>query len=213
MSTSTGHSTLGKRGILFRMKQVLVIHGGNSFESYEEYLDSLRSFKIDIERSKGWKAELGEMLGPDYEVISPRMPNASNAKYQEWKIWFEKYISLMNDGMILVGHSLGGSFIAKYLCEETISKKVLGTYLVAASHTNSEHSLPEFSTESSLQGFEKQGGEIFLYHSTDDAIVPYSEFEKYRAALPHAVARSFTDRAHFLGEEFPELVEDIKSLK
>lgn len=52
--------------------------------------------------------------------------------------------------------------------------------------------------------------EIFLYHSTDDDIVPYSHTEKIKAYLPNAKVITLTDRGHFFGEEkFPELLENI----
>lgn len=40
------------------MKQVLVIHGGNTFESYGEFLDSLKNKEINLDYFRpqlGWK--------------------------------------------------------------------------------------------------------------------------------------------------------------
>lgn len=52
---------------------------------------------------------------------------------------------------------------------------------------------------------------IFLYHSKDDNIVNFSEMEKYAKALPEAEKYIFEDRGHFLGEDFLELIENIKT--
>jgi len=73
--------------------QIIVIRGGDTFETYEEYLSFLKDFQIDLDyiNKKGWKRSLQEKLGDDFEVISPRMPNSGNAKYLEWKIWIEKF--------------------------------------------------------------------------------------------------------------------------
>ena len=101
-------------------KQVVVIHGADTFDTYEDSLKFLRNFEIDsLEYFKGknWKTSLQERLGDEFEVISPRMPNTLNAKYLEWKIWFEKLVPLLNEEVILIGHSLGGTFLAKYLAE------------------------------------------------------------------------------------------------
>ena len=104
-------------------KQVVVIHGGDTFKTYEQYLRFLKRFDIDFERYRSgkndWKTNLREALGEEYEVIAPVMPNKNNAKYPEWQIWFEKFIPFLNGEIILVGHSLGGTFIAKYLSEKT----------------------------------------------------------------------------------------------
>jgi predicted alpha/beta hydrolase family esterase len=175
----------------------------------------LKAQKIDFEHlgMKGWKSGLGEKLGEQYQLISPRMPNANNAKYIEWKIWFEKFFPLIHDDVILLGHSLGASFLAKYLSEETFPKKIKATFLIAAPYDeDGNRDLIEFAPAPSLERFAKQGGEIFLYHSKDDPVVPFSEFVKYQKVLPKAHVQIFEDRQHFNQEEFPELVEDLKKV-
>jgi predicted alpha/beta hydrolase family esterase len=196
--------------------QIFVIHGGDAFATYEEYLQNLKTTSLDLEKlkSKGWKSTLPEALGESYEVISPRMPNAQNAKYAEWKIWFEKHIPFMQDGVVLVGHSLGGVFLAKYLSENKFPKKIRAVFIVAAPYDR-DYSRPlvEFAIERSLKQFAEQGGEMFFYHSKDDPIVEFSELEKYRKELPTAHFKTFEDRQHFhKTDEFPELVADIKKL-
>ncbi len=207
-------------------KQIVVIHGGNTFDTYEEYLSFLKGFSIDFERikagTKNWKQTLQERLGEEYEIIAPSMPNKTNARFLEWKIWFEKFIPFLEKEVLLIGHSLGGTFLAKYLSENEFPKKVRATFLVSAPFDNEDsgESLADFVLEgtglyppspANLSMLEKQGGKIFLYHSEEDPIVPFAEFKKYKNALPNAVARAFKDREHFNQEEFPELVNDIQS--
>ncbi len=199
-------------------KQVVAIHGGDTFDTYEEYLLFLKTFEVDLEyfkNTKGWKDVLDQALGSEYEVIRPRMPNASNAKYSEWKIWFEKLIPLLEDGVILIGHSLGGIFLAKYLAENIFPKKIRATFLVAAPFDSSDadYSLADFTLPASLSKLTLQGGAITLYHSSDDGVVPFGDFEKYKKVLPGAAAVAFADRQHFNQETFPELVRAIKDLK
>ncbi len=194
-------------------KQLIAIHGADAFATYEEYIEYLKHETIDLNRGRGWKNDLSEALGEEYEVILPRMPNSMNAKYLEWKIWFEKFIPFMREGVILLGHSMGGVFLAKYLSEETISVKVRATFLIAAPYDrDGGRELVEFAISGSLEGLTRQGGEIFLYQSKDDPIVAFSELAKYQAALPNAHVRPFEDREHFNQEEFPEIVETIKAL-
>jgi len=196
------------------MQQVLVIHGGDAFASYEEYVNSLKTYEVDLSRStsKGWKQMLQENLGGTYQVISPTMPNKWNAKYLEWKIIFEKYIPHLTDSVILVGHSLGGSFLAKYLSEETFPKSIKATFLIAPPYNKDEdRDLVEFTLPESLAKLENQGGKIFIYHSKDDPIVSFGELEKYEKNLPSANIKTFEDRGHFIQETFPEIIEDIKS--
>ncbi|MFZ1987737.1 MAG: alpha/beta hydrolase [Minisyncoccia bacterium] len=195
--------------------QVFVIHGGNTFDSYEEYFHYLQAKEVTLEslQYKDWKHDLSETLGEAYEVIAPRMPNGNNAKYVEWKIYFEKFIPFLRDGVIFVGHSLGGIFLAKYLSEEFFPKKICAAFLVAAPFSAAaQHSLGDFILSSDLRKFLQQGGQIFLYHSKDDEVVPFSNFEQYVSLLPDAKNRVFDDRNHLNQEDFPELLIDIKTL-
>jgi len=142
------------------------------------------------------------------------MPNAFNASYEEWSIWFKKHLDVLDDTLILIGHSLGGVFLAKYLSEHDTGKRILGTFLVAApnSSEDADYSLASFALPDSLDRFSEQGGRIQLYHSTDDTVVPFSDLARYQSALPRAHASIFSDRGHFLQETFPELVEEIRLL-
>src|SRR3989344_292293 len=196
-------------------KQVVVIHGGDTFETYEEYLGFLHGYEVDIERYKSdksdWKPWLRQRLGGDYEVILPIMPNKTNAQFDEWEIWFEKLASFLHDGVILVGHSLGGTFLTKYLSENQFKKKIKAVFLVGAVYgRDSEgYSLVSFTLPTNLN---LQTETIYLYHSKDDSVVPFSALEQYKKALPNAQIRIFEDRGHFNQEEFPELAQDILNL-
>jgi uncharacterized protein len=196
-------------------QQVFVIHGGDAFDTYEEYIESLKQWEVSLDSSRttSWKGGLATTLGDAYEVIAPRMPNPSNARYAEWKIILDKYVPLLDGGVIFVGHSLGGIFLAKYLSEEVYSKSIKATLLVAAPYNAlDENPYVDFNILTNLSGLEKQGGKVFLYHSKDDEVVPFSSFERYQRELPTATTRVFIDRQHFNQSEFPEIVADIGSL-
>lgn len=196
--------------------RVIAIHGGDAFATYKDYLAYLTSATVDLTdgQRQGWRQRLQMLLGDAYAVTLPRMPNANNAKYVEWKLWFEKYIPLLPDDVILVGHSQGASFLAKYLAEERFPKKIHATFLIAPPYdTDGDRAVVEFVPPASLALLAEQGGEVFLYHSTDDFVVPFSEHGKYVEQLPSAHARVFADRGHFLQEDFPELIKDINGLR
>lgn len=197
-------------------KQVVVIHGGGTYKTYKEYIVYLRSLKIDLDsyRRKEWKDSLSDRLGKGFEVFLLKMPNPTNAQYNEWKILFNKIARLLENNVILIGHSLGGVFLAKYLSENKFPKKILASILVAAPYGQKDikEFLGDFVVSNNLKKFRKQGGKIFLYHSKDDPIVPYINLGKYQKALPEAVVKVFKNREHFSQTEFPELVEEIKKV-
>lgn len=197
-------------------KQVVVIHGGNTFATYKQYLAYLKKKELNFEKaiSAGWKDHLGEKLGKGFEVVMPLMPNAANARYLEWKIWFEKLFPFLEKEVVLLGHSLGGVFLAKYLSEQKFPKKILGTILIAPPYDGegSGEDLVYFRLKKDLSLLQKQSGRLVFYHSQDDDVVPAVDFDKYRKYLPEACFRDFKNRGHFTQKNFPEIVREIKKL-
>lgn len=201
-------------------KQVFYIHGGNSFSKYEDYLDSLKTKEIrdlpSLESPAIWSRSLGEQLGSEYELFSPTMPNKQNAKYKEWKIWFERHFEYLHDDVDLVGWSLGGYFLIKYLIENNTPFTVKNLFLLAAPFEvddfNGEDG-GDFASDTSLAPvIQEKADNIVIMHSKDDFIVPFSHGEKLAKALPEAEFVTFKDKNHFLIEEFPELITKIKAL-
>ncbi len=196
-------------------RQVVVIHGGETFATYEQYVAFLRGCTVDdpsVPSPKGWKDTLAERLGDDFAIVKPSMPNKLNAKYAEWRIWFEKYVPYLHDDVTLVGHSLGGIFLAQYLSERDFPKHIRQTALVAppAGATGPEDSLADFALPEDMSRFAERGGKITLFFSQDDFCIPFAHKEVYATRLPSAKIVTFTDRGHFLQEEFPELVALIR---
>jgi hypothetical protein len=74
------------------------------------------------------------------------------------------------------------------------------------------YSLADFALTDDLKGLASTGIPIHLYQSEDDTIVSSSNLEQYIRALPSALPHVFHDCGHFLQEEFPELIEDIRKL-
>ena len=60
----------------------------------------------------GWDNKLVESLaresGPTYEISYPRMPDEADPTYAAWKAALEHQIAALDDGAILIGHSVGG---------------------------------------------------------------------------------------------------------
>ncbi len=195
-------------------KQVVVIHGGNTYKRYKEYLAYLKSKKINLDRYRkgSWKNSLQRRLGRNFDVLLLKMPNSANARYQEWKRVFRKIAPLLRDNLILIGNSLGGVFLAKYLSENKFPKKILASMLVAAPYgpKDVKEFLGNFVISNNLARFRKQGGQIFLFYSQDDPVVLFVDLEKYQKLLPEAVIRTFKKRGHFMQPEFPEIVREIK---
>ena len=107
-------------------------------------------------------------------------------------------------------------FLIKYLWENTFPKKIKQLHLISSVFDESDMSEEEkyawdFAYDPAIiPHIQPQVEQIFLYHSTDDDIVPYSHTEKIKAYLPKAKLITLTDRGHLFGEtKFPELLQNI----
>ena len=191
------------------MKQIVIVHGGSSFNSYENYLDSLKNSPLHYERllwAQKWRDWLAQTT-TGYDVLLPNFPNKQNAQYKEWKIYFEKLLPLLGSDVQLVGYSLGAMFLAKYLHESPLSPPVRRLVLVSPCYDDeSVEDLGSFRVTSAT-GLEKSAREIHLFHSKDDPVVPFTELAKFQRDLPAAKVHIFEDRNHFFQPTFPELKE------
>ena len=202
-------------------KQIVYIHGGESYEDYNSFLQRLNTKEIwDLPSPQPfnkWITHFASDLGDEYVVFKPKMPNSENAKYDEWKVWFERHFEYLTNDTILIGCSLGAMFLIKYLIENKTPFSVKALFLMAAAigEVNSNHKDCEdflFSLEDTYKILDKVG-KIKILHSRDDFLVPYEHAEKLHASIPGSELVTFDDKNHFIVEEFPELVEEIKGLE
>ncbi len=197
---------------------VITIHGGDSYTSYEHYIQRLRSSEIDpyTTHPQNWRKRLQETL-KDYDVIEITMPCKDNAKYQEWKIWFEKYIPYIDKHTHLVGHSLGAMFLAKYFSENQLPTPLASVHLVAGGYTRTDKSGKEiegggdfYASPANLKKLADVNN-VIAYHSEDDPVVAFECGSFLQKHVRNVQFNSFIGRGHFLQEDFPELVDRIKS--
>lgn len=199
-------------------QQLMYIHGGEAYSDYTQFLHHLRTGEIRDPHGVGsvrWSSTLREDLGDGFEVFTPAMPNKQNAQYSEWQIWFDRHCEFLEDGVFLLGWSLGGYFLVKYLLENPPPVAIARLYLLAAPFAPDDFGGEDggdFAFDTSRVGELAQAVDrIILMHSEDDFVVPYNHLERYHAALPDAETHTFADRNHFLQPEFPELLSHLRA--
>jgi predicted alpha/beta hydrolase family esterase len=196
--------------------QIFFIHGGMTFKNHQDYLSYLKNREVSIEPKIRWSDEyLSKKLGNDFEIIKPVMPLKENAKYEEWKINFEKHFPYLQNNIILIGASLGGIFLAKYLSENKFPKKILAVYLVCPPFDNTlldEDLVGGFKLKPDLSLVEKNCKNVNLLFSKNDNVVPISHAAKYAKKLKNANIVIFDNiKGHFKIAEFPEIIKMIKA--
>ena len=77
-------------------------------------------------------ASLERELGDGYAVRYPRMPGEDDPSYPAWQVALAKEFRSLEDGAILVGHSLGGAFLIHMLAEPPPHRRFGGLFVVAA---------------------------------------------------------------------------------
>jgi predicted alpha/beta hydrolase family esterase len=183
-------------------KHVLFIHGAGE-----------GAYKEDALLTKNLQKELGS----DYDVRYPAMPDEANAPYDLWKQKIEKEITVMRKPVVLVGHSVGASHLAKILTEIGMTTSIIGIFLLDAPFWGDEGWLYEGYKDLELpkdvaSKFPKDAS-VFLYHTRDDEIVPFSHLALYAKLLPRAIIREIDKGGHQLNNDLSQVAKDIKLLK
>ena len=216
--------------------QLIIIDGWNAYYNDTQSLDFLIKCDWDLmAKHPSWKKWLADGLSQDFQVIRPDMPNTMNAKYSEWKIWFEKYFRYIADvprgdestldrveqknshtksKIILVWHSLGTAFLVKYLSENPFPRHIDALHLVSPVFDDVGLAWETLGTfrfaPQALAHFHKQVGHIHIWSSTDDDIVPYDHSVRYHVNLIGSVLHTFHDRGHFVWQaHFVELFQEL----
>ena len=178
------------------MKQpVLFIHGGGS-GAY----DADTMLATSLQRA----------LGNDYQVWYPRMPNEADPAYDAYRAQINSSLASLAGPVILVGHSLGGFFLARLLAEAPPDTPIAGIFLIAAPFVgpggwqDAAFAMPE-----DLAARLPQGVPLYLYQSPDDDIVPFAHLALYALRLPHAIIRE-TVGGHQLNDDLTVVANDIK---
>jgi predicted alpha/beta hydrolase family esterase len=173
-------------------KQVLFIHGAGGYEE-----------------DKKLAADLRDALGTTYDVRYSKM--SDNHEVAVWKNQIARELAVLDGEVILVGHSLGGSILLKYLSEEKVDKPVAGVFLIALPYWGAEDwEVDEYTLEKDFASKLPEELPVFMYHSRDDETVPFAHLALYAEKLPQATVYEFDDRGHQFDDDLSEVAQDIR---
>ena len=168
--------------------------------------------------SQKWYPWLKEKMNENNIYFkAPALPNPDNPEINQWINELEK--TKPNENSILIGHSLGGVAILRWLEKQKNNFKVKKVILVA---TNSGKSEKRDKTENNKGFYTEEGydfkkikshcNEFTVLHSKDDEWVPFEAGVENAKGLD-AKFLQFDDRGHFGSKlpkpEIPELLDEI----
>jgi pimeloyl-ACP methyl ester carboxylesterase len=166
------------------------------------------------EGSEPLAGRLRRELGDGYEVHFPLMPGTEvDPHYEPWRDRLVAELGSLGGGVIVFGHSLGGSVALKYAAEEGFEESVAGLVIAEAPYWGAagwerEWALPE--------GWTAEGMElppVFLFHTRDDEVIPFESLDRYAERLPDATVRPLDGCGHLLDRgDLSEVLEAIRSL-
>jgi predicted alpha/beta hydrolase family esterase len=151
-------------------------------------------------------------LGGRYCVRYPCMPNEAEPCYPVWKAALLDAFDALDDGCVLVGHSVGGMVLVHVLAQEQLAFKpgVLGLiappFMGPGGWTSEEAG--QFPGADRLPA----GLPVYLHHGMQDEVIPPAHAELYARAIPRASVRMLLHRDHQLNDDLSELARDIASL-
>ncbi|MBN1502756.1 serine hydrolase family protein [Candidatus Woesearchaeota archaeon] len=180
--------------------KVFIIHGayGSPQENWIPWL------KFELKKIKS-------------EVIIPAFPTPEGQSLKNWMSVFERYLEELDEDTILIGHSIGATFVLRVL--EKIKKQIKASFLVAGvlSYLNIEEFdninrtfiEKEFNTKKIRQNCKK----FYIINSDNDPYIPLDKAERLAQELNTKViivknAGHFNIKAGYAKFEF--LLEKIK---
>ena len=157
---------------------------------------------------------LRKELSDQYEINYPIIEDPEAPTYEMWKSLFSREFNKIEKPIILIGHSLGGSVLLKYLSEEKPNISISALFLISIPYWGKNGwEVEDFEMRKNFETELNHITKVYLYHSENDAIVPFEHLNFYQSAFPHAIIRVLKGTDHAFTNGLTELVSDIKSLK
>lgn len=183
------------------MKQILFVHSAGTQGTHEGSGDLIANLKA--------------VLGSEYNIIVPMMPEPERPTYQAWSMKLREELEALSGEVLLAGHSLGGSVLLKFLSEHTVSNRISGLFVLAAPFwgKDSDWLSDEFELPERFPLRLMQIPHLYFYHSRDDAVVPFQHMQLYAEYLPHAAFRELDHFGHFFRVPCRQLIDDILAIK
>jgi len=155
-------------------------------------------------------ASLQQALGDNYAVRYPQMPNEADPEMAAWMAKIANELATLDGEIFLLGHSMGGAALLKYLSEQPVDRPIAGLFLLAApSWDEHDWNFDDLKLPHDMAKRLSRIPRIFLYHSRDDEIVPFAHLALHAARLPQATLRVSDGRGHQFGNDLADVAQDI----
>lgn len=179
-------------------RQVLFIQGGGA-GTHDDWDDKL----VD---------SLARELGEGFEVRYPRMPDEDDPRHVWWTPVIRRELRALDDGAVVVGHSVGATILVQALSEPPAAPRLGGIVLIAAPFVG-EGGWPGDDVElpKGLGARLPPAVPVHVFHGLRDETVPPSHADLYGRAIPQARLHRLPGRDHQLNEDLSEVAHAVRS--
>ena len=142
------------------------------------------------------------------------MPTPEDPHYEPWSERLGKLLAARIDQpVVVVGHSLGGSVALKHLSEAGRREPIAGLLLVAAPFWGEKDWEAEWALPEGWPGAPAALPPTILFHSRDDEEIPFAQPRALREATPgRRGSPARRQRASLDRGDLTEIVETIRKL-
>lgn len=186
------------------LKKVVIVHCWEGYPDYCWYQDVKRKLE-----------------NKEFEVLVPAFPETEEPKLNKWLPKLREAIGEPDENVFLIGHSVGGITIMRYLETLKEDEKVGGVVFVAGFTDDLGYDELKnfFTTSIDFAAIKNRGQRFVAIHSDNDPFVPLTHADIFRKRLG-AKVKIISDAGHFSGpaddeescNELPEAVESVISL-
>jgi pimeloyl-ACP methyl ester carboxylesterase len=153
-------------------------------------------------------------LGDGFDLRYPRMPDEDNPGHATWGPAILQEIAALDDGAVVVGHSVGGTLLIRAIAEHPPERRLSAIVLLAAPFVG-DGGWPDddFETPSDLGTRLPDGVPVHLFHGLADDEVPPVHADLYARVIPQAQVHHLPGRDHQLGNDLAEVATVIRALR
>ena len=165
------------------------------------------------EGSSAFLAKLRAELGPAYAVDGPLMPNPDAPEARPWLDAVGGLIARAKGPFALVGHSLGGSIILKWLAENPLPGGLVGVVTIAAPFWGArDWDVSEFALPQDAGARLAKVPRIVLFSGRSDKVVPAEHLTLYADAVPGIETATVDGDHEFANGDIGAVAEAIRLL-
>ncbi len=160
-------------------------------------------------------ARLRSGLGMFDRICAPLMPHPEYPDYAEWEAGLARHLECVHVGTLLVGHSLGGSVLLKYLTEHRLEERVGGVFAIGSPYwgADPDWDVEPFKFRTDAPVALDDTGHTFIYHSSDDEVIPFAHHDAYARKFPGAKLRAVEGVAHDFVSGVEIVMEDLRAIQ